>query len=187
MKQKVLILCGCGRHNGFTYAMCSQAEEVLSKAGWDVEVAYPIDMDIGHCTGCGSCKNGNGCVIKDDMDLIYGSLQDADLVILCTPIHYSGPSSIIKSVIDRFQTLWYSSLPGPRYMAAMMCGGDDAPEFRGAMQVFKALAITAKSKWIGDLRIVGTDLKQPSDIREECREFVSSLIAKVSTLNHGVI
>lgn len=166
--------------------MCSQAEEVLSEAGWNTKVAYPIDMDIRHCTGCGYCKNGKGCIIKDDMDRIYRSFHNVDLVILCTPIHYSGPSSIIKSVIDRFQTLWYCSSPGPKYMAAMMCGGDDDPEFRGAMHVFRSLAITAGSKWIGDLRISGTDRKQPSDIREECQEFVSSLIAKVSTTDHEI-
>ncbi len=179
MERKVLIICACGRRKGFTYAMCSEAEDVLMKDGFDVEVAYPINMDIGHCTGCGSCKNGNGCVIEDDMVGIYTSFQNADLVVLCTPIHYSGPSSVIKSVIDRFQTLWYISTPGPKYMAAMMCGGDEDPEFRGAMHVFKSLAATARSKWIGELKISGTDRKQPSDIRKECNEFLRSIIAKI--------
>lgn len=160
--------------------MCSKAEEVLVKAGYNVEAAYPINMEIGHCTGCGLCKSGNGCVIEDDMSGIYTSFQNADLVIFCTPIHYSGPSSVIKSVIDRFQTLWYCSTPGPKYIAAMMCGGDDKPEFRGAMYVFKALAVTARAKWIGELKISNTDCKQPSDIRKECEEFVSSLMVTIN-------
>jgi len=160
--------------------MCAETEDVMIKAGWDVEIVYPINMEIGHCTGCGSCKSGNGCVIEDDMERIYPLFQNADLVILCTPIHYSGPSSVIKSVIDRFQTLWYCSTPGPKYMAAMMCGGDDEPEFRGAMHVFKALAATARSKWVGELKISNTDRKQPLDIRKECNEFVNSLLLAVN-------
>lgn len=175
MERKVLIICACGGRNGFTYVMCSEAEDVLIKAGWDVETIYPINMEIGHCTGCGSCKSGNGCIIEDDMDRIYTSFQNADLVVLCAPIHYSGPSSVMKSVVDRFQTLWYCSPSGPKYMAAMMCGGDESPEFRGAMHVFKALAATARSKWIGELKISGTDHKRPSDIKVECRDFASSL------------
>lgn len=180
MERKVLILCACGRSKGFTYAMCAEAEDVLVNSGLNVETVYPINMEISHCTGCGSCKNGNGCIIEDDMNRIYALFQNADLVILCTPIHYSGPSSVIKSVIDRFQTLWYCSTPGPKYMAAMMCGGDDEPDFRGSMHVFKALAATARSKWIGELKISGTDHKQPADIKKDCKEFVISLIITVN-------
>ncbi len=180
MERKVLIICACGSRSGFTYTMCSEAREGFLARGFGVEVVYPINMDISHCTGCGSCENGRGCVIDDDMSRIYDSFETSDIVIMCTPIHYSGPSSVMKTVIDRFQTLWPRGSAGPRYMACMMCGGDAEPEFRGAMYVFKALAITAGSKWLGDLSISGTDSKSPSEIREECRGFISSISSAAS-------
>lgn len=156
--------------------MCSEAEAVFRDKGWGVETVYPVEMNIGHCTGCGTCKNGEGCVLNDDMDSVYGFFEDADLVLLVSPIHYSGVSSVMKVVIDRFQTLWYSPGKGPKYMAAMMCGGHESPEFRGAMHVFKSLAITAGSEWIGELKIKDTDNKELSEIEGESREFVSNLI-----------
>lgn len=177
MERKVLLICACGRQEGFTHTMCSEAEKTFRDGGWDVETLYPIEMDIGHCTGCGICKNGKGCVLDDDMDRVYGMFGNADMVLMVSPIHYSGVSSVMKTVIDRFQTLWYSSSEGPKYMAAMMSGGHESPEFRGAMHVFKSFAITAGSEWIGELKIKDTDSKEYSDIEKESREFVSGLIS----------
>lgn len=179
MKRDVLIICACGGRNGFTYAMCSEAGNILIEKGWTPQVVYPMSMDIGHCTGCGSCKDFGECIIDDEMKIIYEAFEEADLVLFITPIHFSGISSVLKTVIDRFQTEWFAPGQGPRYMAAMMSGGDVSPEFRGAMYVFKALAITTGSEWIGDLRIIDTDRKKPSDIKEESEKFVISLIADI--------
>ncbi|MGE4577561.1 MAG: flavodoxin family protein [Candidatus Methanomethylophilaceae archaeon] len=181
MKRKVLIICACGSKKGFTYTMCSEARDGFLDKGFEVEVVYPINMDISHCTGCGSCEGSGVCIIDDDMQRIYDSFANSDVVIMCTPIHYSGPSSVIKTVIDRFQTLWPRGSSGPSYMACMMCGGDAKPEFRGAMHVFKALSITAGSKWLGELKISGTDARSPSDIKDECRTFVSSIVSMVGS------
>ena len=177
MEPKVLLICACGRREGFTYTMCSEAEKTFRNGGWDAETVYPVEMDIGHCTGCGICENGKGCVLDDDMNSVYESFGNVDLVLMATPIHYSGVSSVMKVVIDRFQTLWHSSERGPKYMAAMMCGGHELPEFRGAMHVFKSFAITAGSEWIGDLKIKDTDKKEYSGIEKEIHDFVLNLMS----------
>ena len=176
MERRVLLICACGRREGFTYTMCSVAEHALKNDGWTVDTVFPIEMKIGHCTGCGSCEDGKGCVIDDDMESVYRSFHEAEIVLFCTPIHYSGVSSVIKTVIDRFQTLWYSSGKGPKYMAAMMCGGHEEPEFRGAMHVFKSLSITAGSEWLGELKIADTDRKDFSEVKKETENFIVGLI-----------
>lgn len=179
MKRKVLVICACGTKRGFTYAMCSEAQSGFGAGGFETEVLYPINMDISHCTGCGSCENGKGCIIDDDMQRIYDSFASAYAVIFCAPIHFSGLSSVMKTVIDRFQTIWFCGDAGPKYMAAMICGGDDEPEFRGAMHVLKALSITAGSEWLGELKISGTDKMKPSDVREGSRAFISSILSGI--------
>lgn len=113
------------------------------------------------------------------MESVYESFENAELLVICSPIHYSGVSSVMKTVIDRFQTLWYSPGKRPKYMAAMMSGGQETPEFRGAMHVFKAFAITAGSEWIGELQIADTDRKDHSEVEEESRDFIQSLISEI--------
>ncbi len=160
--------------------MCSEAEGIFIENSWIPQTVYPIGMEIGHCTGCDHCKDADGCIIEDDMEIIYEAFEEADLVLFSTPIHFSGISSVLKTVIDRFQTKWFVPGRGPRYMAAMMSGGDASPEFRGAMHVFKALAITTGSEWVDELKITDTDRKKPSDIKDESRSFVRSLIVNIA-------
>lgn len=178
MGHKALVICGCGRHEGFTFGICSSFSAELEKCGFDVSVLYPIDMDIGHCTGCGSCEKEKKCTISDGMDSVYGRFGEADLVVLATPIHFSGPSSVIKTVIDRFQVLWYSGGKGPKYMAAIISGGSPKADFTGTMRVFKALAITAGSEWAGELQIAGTDAMKPEEANARAEDFARSVASR---------
>ena len=120
---KALILCGSGNREGFTNAMCQGAERALSSDGWDVDVLRPYDMDVRHCNGCLGCRKDGRCVIDDDMGEIYSLFEGADLLILATPIQFSGPSSVLKTVVDRFNPYWYRKGAHPSRCAAMMCGG----------------------------------------------------------------
>lgn len=176
---KTLVICGCGRHEGFTFGICSSFSEELKKAGSEVSVVYPIDMKISHCTGCGRCEKEGRCVIRDDMDAIYGKFAESDVVVLITPVHFSGPSSVIKTAIDRFQTVWYSGRKGPKYMAGIMSGGSSEPYFAGTRRTFKALAITAGSEWIGELEIPGTDSMDPEEASAEAEKFARYVASAV--------
>lgn len=176
---KALIICGSGNRNGFTWEMCVTAADALESAGAEVVTLDLTDTEIKHCSGCESCKKGEGCKIPDDMHDIYGLFSEADLLILATPIRFSGPSSEIKTVIDRFQPLWYiNDMSRPKYVAAMMCGGSDSARFESTMTIFRAFAITAKMEWVGELRVSGTDKMNLSEVRERAESFVAEILKK---------
>jgi len=50
-------------------------------------------------------KDGR-CVIRDDMDDIYQSLEEADALIIGSPIFFYGLPSQLKALVDRCQALW---------------------------------------------------------------------------------
>ena len=66
-------------------------------------VFYPHKMKINYCTGCYTCwlKTPGICAIDDDMALINEELQEADLIILATPVYVEGFSAQLKTVLDR--------------------------------------------------------------------------------------
>lgn len=174
-----LIICG-GRRGGVTDAMCDAASRRLQASGWDAEVVHPLEMDVRHCTGCNGCVSGR-CVIDDDMDGIYGSFSSCDLLILATPIRFSGPSSIIKAVLDRFQVLWH--VPGmrrPAATAAMMCGGSPEPRFGFTASIFRVFSITAGTRWMGHAEVQDTDEKGDSEVESVVGPFIDGI---VQTLN----
>ncbi|MCL2296512.1 MAG: flavodoxin family protein [Methanomassiliicoccaceae archaeon] len=160
---KALIICG-SRKGGFTSEMCRSFSEGLDLHGVPSEIFFPIEMNIEHCTGCGSCSAEGVCNISDDMDILYDSFERCDLLVLASPTRFSGPSSVIKTAMDRFQPVWFCDRKHPAFAAALLSGGGASPNYNNTLSIFKAFSITAKMAWLGHLAISGTDEKEISDV-----------------------
>lgn len=66
--------------------------------------------DIKYCLGCGSCvkKLDNYCVLNDYMtDVVYHKLQEADKIIIASPLYMSSITGLLKNVIDRFYPFYH--------------------------------------------------------------------------------
>jgi len=66
-------------------------------------IFYPYKMKIAPCAGCSACwfKTPGVCAIDDDMAKINEQLQEADLIILATPIYHMCMNAQMKTVLDR--------------------------------------------------------------------------------------
>jgi len=168
---KATIVCGTADRDGVTSSMCLAAQEELENRGFEVLLLRPSEMDIGHCMDCRRCSGGR-CIIDDDMAAVYDAFSDSDIFIIATPIHFSGPSSIAKMVMDRFQPYWYDrTLPHPARCLALMCGGSKEPNFDITEKVVRAFCLTTGMEYGGSLRIAGTD-SFAEDIEKEVAAFV---------------
>ncbi|AGI47609.1 Multimeric flavodoxin WrbA [Thermoplasmatales archaeon BRNA1] len=176
---KALVLDGSGNPNGFTSEMCQAASSVLEGAGIECSVVQLGKVWIEHCNGCLSCRKGGKCTIDDGMTAYYDALGEIDLLVFATPIRFSGPSSILKTFMDRLNPFFYSNLKHPRFAAAMMCGGADAPRFSNALSEMKALSITVGAEWAGELEVSGTDSKSREEVAAEAAHFAETLIRRI--------
>lgn len=171
---RTTIICGSADEGGVTMRMCSSAEETLRSKGHSVELFMPSEMSIAHCRDCGSCEH-DGCIIHDDMSEIYDSFSQSDLLILATPIHFSGPSSIIKTVMDRFQPYWGNKgLNHPDMCISLLCGGSKNPNFEITERIIKAFCITTGIEYRGSLQIPDTD-SGVDDVKDRVVRFLSSI------------
>jgi multimeric flavodoxin WrbA len=175
---RALIINGSGRKDGYTSRLCESFTEGLETEGVGCDVVFPYDMNIGHCTGCGLCKEGT-CVISDDMDRIYPLLEKCDILVLATPIRFSGPSSIIKTVLDRSQPYWYKGRRERGYAVGLLCGGGANPAFDHTVSIFKAFTITAGLDWHGYLATSGTDFLDIDETAMPAFNFGRSLISRL--------
>ena len=66
-------------------------------------IFYPHRMKIAYCTGCYTCwlKTPGVCAISDDMAQVNEEMQEADLIILASPVYADGFSAQMKTVLDR--------------------------------------------------------------------------------------
>ena len=75
----------------------------MMDAGSDVELFYASRLKVKPCA-CGEMycwyKRPGECCIKDDMQLLYPKLKEADILILATPVYIPLPGEM-QNIINR--------------------------------------------------------------------------------------
>jgi hypothetical protein len=107
MKTNVLALFGSPRRGGNTDILMEELLKGISRdGGVDITRLYISEMNILPCNGCGKCEKEGSCVIHDDMQDIYPILEDAQVVVVSSPVYFHGVSSQCKTMIDRTHMFW---------------------------------------------------------------------------------
>lgn len=62
------------------------------------------DLNLKYCISCNACQRNddNHCVLHDDMDKIYDSIEKCDKIIIMSPIYMNSIPGILKNIFDRF-------------------------------------------------------------------------------------
>lgn len=131
---KAVILNGSPRPNGNTVKMANAFTAAAAETGHQVTRFDVCRMNIRGCLACEYCHGkGNGeCVQKDDMDKIYAALEDAEMLILASPIYYHGISGQLKCAVDRFYAALYPKAPESLKYISMFLASGDKDQYTGA-------------------------------------------------------
>lgn len=97
---------GSPRKGGNSDLILDSSLQGAQAQGAKVARIYVRDLDISGCRECNGCAETGKCVVQDDMQDIYTILDDADVVILSSPIFFYGLTSQLKALIDRAQAMW---------------------------------------------------------------------------------
>ena len=105
LDMKVLIINGSPHKKGTTYTALAEVDKILLEEGIDT-VWYDVPSDTASCMACSYChKERKGCIRKDCVNDAYSLLDEADGLIVGSPVYYAGPSGSLLSFLDR---LFYS-------------------------------------------------------------------------------
>ena len=72
----------------------------------EVKTIILNDLKITPCQHCDACFEAGRCRINDDMQMVYQELEQADRIVLASPLHFMGVTAQMKAMIDRCQALW---------------------------------------------------------------------------------
>jgi len=103
---KVLGIYGSPREGGNSDLLLLKALEGARSAGAEVTSLRAADLDMGGCQECGACDETGKCTVDDEMQKVYPQLEQANAIILATPIFFYGPPAQLKALIDRAQAPW---------------------------------------------------------------------------------
>ncbi|MBW2000298.1 MAG: flavodoxin family protein [Deltaproteobacteria bacterium] len=103
---KVLGIYGSPRKGGNSDQLLDRALDGARSQGAEITRIYVRNLNMEGCRECGGCDKTGKCIIQDDMQKAYPLLQEADVIILSSPIFFYGLSSQAKALIDRCQAMW---------------------------------------------------------------------------------
>ena len=98
----VLGIQGSPRKNGNTQILVEKVLVGARDAGAETRMLQLGEMTIGECDGCHACWQGKECPKDDDMNGVYAMIADADAFVFGTPVHWYGPTALMKAFLDRF-------------------------------------------------------------------------------------
>lgn len=103
----ILVLNGSPRPNGNTAAMVDAFAEEARENGHHVTVVLVCQKRIAGCLACEYCHTkGNGrCVQQDDMQEIYPVLEEAEMIVLASPVYYHSFTGQLQCAINRIYAL----------------------------------------------------------------------------------
>lgn len=102
---KVLVING-GRARGCTARALAEVTEVLNSEGIETEIIQAGNMEIRGCISCHKCQKTGRCVFDDIVNETAAKLEEADGLIVGSPVYYGGANGTLISLLDR---LFYSS------------------------------------------------------------------------------
>lgn len=102
---KVLLINGSPKKQGCTYKALHEVEIELNNQGIETTMVN-VPHDCDSCIACNTChQTHEGCFKKDIVNETYALLDEADGIVVGSPVYYAGPSGSLLSFLDR---LFYS-------------------------------------------------------------------------------
>ncbi|NLM83185.1 MAG: flavodoxin family protein [Clostridiales bacterium] len=140
---KTLIFNGSPRKNGNTAALIQALSERL---GGEIKVVRAYDCDVRPCIDCRYCWKNRGCSIKDGMQEIYKDIDEADNIVIASPVNFSELTGQLLAVLSRLQTYWCAKylrkeepVSKPKRAGVILVRGGSGPQKLNAIDTAKMI------------------------------------------------
>ena len=98
---KALLINGSPHANGCTFTALSIVAEELQKNGIETELVHIGNKDIQGCIACGKCAELGRCVFNDMVNEVAPKFEQADGLVVGSPVYYAGPNGTLTNLLDR--------------------------------------------------------------------------------------
>ena len=99
---KIVTLLGSPRSNKNSATIANRFTETAAALGAKTRTFELNRLSYRGCQGCYACKKTlDHCVLKDDLTEVLAEVQDADLLVLASPVYYGDVTAQLKGFIDR--------------------------------------------------------------------------------------
>ena len=98
---KVLMINGSPRKDSNTEIALKEIEAVLKENGIESKTVQVGNQAVRGCAACGGCKKLGKCVFDDVVNRLACDFEEADGLIVASPVYYASANGTLISVLDR--------------------------------------------------------------------------------------
>ena len=116
---KAIAVNGSPRKKWNTATLLGKALEGAVSEGAKAEMLHLYDLNYKGCISCFACKTRNGksygkCAVKDELTPVLKIVNEADVIILGSPIYFGTATGEMRSFMERllFPLSMYTDPPG---------------------------------------------------------------------------
>jgi len=104
---KALAIQASVNQDGLTSSLAQAALEGAGSAGAEIELIHLNSFEVNSCKVCGDgwgiCRTEGRCIQDDQFQLIRDKANEADALIISTPVYFHDLSESAKSFLDRWR------------------------------------------------------------------------------------
>lgn len=124
--KRILVLMSAGTRKGNTDCLTDSYIKGMAEKGHSITKVYLGSMQLAGCRGCGACqRNGNRCVVQDDMQQLYPLFNKSDVIVMASPIYFWTITAKLKSFVERLYAISVHDRYPVKETALLMTAGDD--------------------------------------------------------------
>lgn len=97
----VLLINGSPHKDGCTATALEVVAETLKQEGIDTQTVHVGGKNMHGCIACFKCKETGRCVFDDEVNRIAPLFEQADGLVVGSPVYYAGMAGTMTSFLDR--------------------------------------------------------------------------------------
>ncbi|BAW31564.1 MAG TPA: flavodoxin family protein [Methanothermobacter sp.] len=101
---KIIGIVGSPRVDGNTTFLVKEALTAAEEEGIETELIKLAEHDINPCRACDTCLEGE-CPIEDDIPILLEKIEEADAIIIGSPVYFGNVTGQTKMFMDRTRPL----------------------------------------------------------------------------------
>ncbi|HOV22514.1 MAG TPA: flavodoxin family protein [Candidatus Ratteibacteria bacterium] len=184
----VLGICGSPRRHGNSELLLDMFLKHVEKEEIKTKKFILNQMRFVACQECENVRNDGRCKIEDDMQKIYPEVENADVIVVASPIFFGSLSAQTKMMIDRFQCQYlainfFKTYKPKNKKGYFICvEASERNDFiENAKSIIKNFFVTIGAKYSGEIICKGVDKKSEVKEKKECLEKVKEISISLIT------
>ena len=163
---KNVVIISSSMRKGNSDILCDEFVKGLKENLHNVTKIDLRNLNLKFCIACSDCYNVGRCTLIDDMNTLYDTIKNAEIIVLATPIYFGSISGQMKVFIDRLYPI-FTSLKAKEIYVIATCYQNSKEHIDNAIIPIKQFAsqIKVPIKQI----IYGENTDEAGDVtKEQC-------------------